>query len=94
MTNSKQGQTYNVIGKNIKKYRKLKGMTQRELAEKLLLSESFIAKLESVTYQSISVDTLKQIADVLETHIALFVIEDLEEFIEKAKEALDLQPTP
>ena len=94
MTNSKQGQTYNVIGKNIKKYRKLKGMTQRELAERLLLSESFIAKLESVTYQSISVDTLKQIADVLEVHIAFFVIEDLEEFIEKAKEMLDLQPTP
>lgn len=94
MTNSKQGETYNVIGKNIKKYRKLKGMTQRELAEKLLLSESFIAKLESVTYQSISVDTLKQIADVLGVHVAFFIIEDLEEFIEKAKEMLDLQLTP
>lgn len=94
MTNSKQWETYNVIGKNIKKYRKLKGMTQRELAEKLLLSESFIAKLESVTYQTISVDTLKQIADILDVHVALFVIEDLEEFIEKAKEMLDLQPTP
>ena len=94
MTNSKQGETYNVIGKNIKKYRKLKGITQRELAERLLLSESFIAKLESVTYQSISVDTLKQIADVLDVHVAFFIIEDLEEFIEKAKEMLDLQPTP
>ena len=94
MTNSKQWETYNVIGKNIKKYRKLKGMTQRELAEKLLLSESFIAKLESVTYQSISVDTLKQIADVLDVHVAFFIIEDLEGFIEKAKEMLDLQPTP
>ena len=31
---------YNTIGKNIKKYRKLKGWTQRELAEKLLLSDS------------------------------------------------------
>ena len=94
MTNSKHEDTYNVIGKNIKKYRKLKGMTQRELAEKLLLSESFIAKLESVTYQTISVDTLKQIAEVLDVHVAFFIIEDLEEFIEKAKEMLDLQPTP
>lgn len=94
MTNSKQGDMYNIIGKNIKKYRKQKGMTQRELAEALLLSESFIAKLESVTYQSISVDTLKQIADVLETHIAFFVIDDLNEFIEKTKEMLELQPTP
>ena len=94
MTNSKQGNMYNVIGKNIKKYRKLKGMTQRELAEALLLSESFIAKLESVTYQSISVDTLEQIADVLDTHIAFFVIEDLNEFIEKTEEMLEMQPTP
>lgn len=94
MTNSKQGNVYNVIGKNIKKYRKIKGMTQRELAEALLLSESFIAKLESVTYQSISIDTLKQIADVLETDIAFFVIDDLNEFIEKTKEMLEMQLTP
>ena len=94
MTNSKHGEMYNVIGKNIKKYRKVKGMTQRELAEKLLLSESFIAKLESVTYQTISIDTLEQIADVLDVHVAFFIIEDLEEFIEKTKEMLEMQPTP
>lgn len=60
---------YNIIGKNIKKYRKLKGWTQRELAEKLLLSDSFIAKLESVTHQTISIDTLEQIANILEVDI-------------------------
>lgn len=85
---------YNVVGKNIKKYRKLRGMTQRELAESLLLSESFIAKLESITYQSISIDTLKQIADALDVDIAFFVIDDLNEFIEKTKEMLEMQPTP
>lgn len=94
MTNSKQGDMYNVVGKNIKKYRKLRGMTQRELAESLLLSESFIAKLESITYQSISIDTLKQIADTLDVDIAFFVIDDLNEFIEKTKEMLEMQPTP
>lgn len=94
MTNSKQGDMYNVVGKNIKKYRKLRGMTQRELAESLLLSESFIAKLESITYQSISIDTLKQIADALDVDIAFFVIDDLNEFIEKTKEMLEMQPTP
>lgn len=67
---------YNVVGKNIKKYRKQKGLTQRELAESLLLSESFIAKLESTTYQSISIDTLKQIADKLEVAIGKFFDED------------------
>lgn len=69
---SKQTNIYNTIGKNIKKYRKLKGLTQRELAEKLLLSDSFIGKLESVTYQTISIDTLEQIATVLETDIQNF----------------------
>ena len=67
---------YNVIGKNIKKYRKLKGMTQRELAERLLLSDSFIGKLESITYQTISIDTLEQIAAVLEVSIKNFFDEE------------------
>ena len=60
---------YNIVGKNIKKYRKKNGLTQRMLAEKLLLSESFIAKLESTTYQTISLDTLEQIAHVLNIDI-------------------------
>lgn len=63
---------YNTIGKNIKKYRKLKGWTQRELAEKLYVSESFISKLESVTYQTIAIDTLEQIAKLLDTNIKNF----------------------
>lgn len=60
---------YNLVGKNIKKYRKLNNLTQRQLAEKLLLSESFIAKLESTTHQTISLDTLEQIAYILNTDI-------------------------
>ncbi len=63
---------YNIIGKNIKKYRTLKGMTQRELAEALLLSDSFIGKLESITHQTISIDTLEQIANLLEVDIQRF----------------------
>lgn len=79
MTNSKQYDIYNIIGKNIKKYRKEKGFTQRVLAEKLLLSESFIAKLESSTYQSISIDTLKHISIVLNVHITKFFDETVME---------------
>ena len=67
---------YNIIGKNIKKYRKKKGWTQRELAEKLLLSDSFIAKLESITHQTISIDTLEQIANLLEVPITKFFEEE------------------
>ena len=67
---------YNVIGKNIKKYRIKKGLKQRELAEKLYLSDSFIAKLESITYQSISIDTLEDIANILDTDIRNFFDRD------------------
>lgn len=63
---------YNTIGKNIKKYRKKKGWTQRQLAERLLLSDSFIGKLESITHQTISIETLEQIANVLNTDIRHF----------------------
>ncbi len=73
---SKQTNIYNVIGKNIKKYRKQKGLTQRELAEQLLLSDSFIGKLESITYQTISIDTLEQIATVLGVNIKCFFDEE------------------
>lgn len=69
---------YNIIGRNIKKYRKQKGITQRQLAEANFLSDSFIAKLESVTYQTISIDTLEKIAIFLGVDISKFFDEDNE----------------
>lgn len=66
---SSETNIYNIIGKNIKKYRKQNGMTQRELAEKMLLSDSFIAKLESSTYQTLSIDTLLQFSKTLNVNI-------------------------
>jgi len=69
---SKKSDIYNTIGKNIKKYRIKKGIKQRELADKLFLSDSFIAKLESVTHQTISIDTLEEFAKVLNCDITDF----------------------
>lgn len=63
---------YNTIGKNIKKYRKINGLKQHDLASKLYLSDSFIAKLESKTRQTISIDTLEQIANYLNVDITEF----------------------
>lgn len=63
---------YYRIGKNIRKYRIKKGMKQRELAEALFLSDSFIAKLESVTHQTIAIDTLEEFAKVLGVDIKAF----------------------
>lgn len=60
---------YDIVGQNIKKYRKLKGWTQKELADKAMVSDSLIAKLESITHQTISLDNLEHIADTLEVNI-------------------------
>ena len=79
MSQKKKSNIYNVIGKNIKKYRIKKGLKQRELAEALYLSDSFIAKLESITHQTISIDTLEEIADILECDIRDFFDKDVME---------------
>lgn len=57
---------YNVIGKNVKKYRKEKKWTQAELAEQIDYSLSFIASIESKKkYQTFSLGALWRIASVL-----------------------------
>lgn len=72
MANSKQEDIYNVIGKNIKKYRIKKNITQKQLADNLLLTDNFIAKLESNTRQTISIDTLYEISKELNVNISKF----------------------
>ena len=79
MSQKKKSNIYNIIGKNIKKYRMKKGLKQRELAEALYLSDSFIAKLESITHQTISIDTLEEIAEVLDCDIRDFFDKDVME---------------
>ena len=68
----KEKDIYYTIGQNIKKYRIEKGLKQRELADALFLSDSFIAKLESVTNQTIAIDTLEKFAKVLDVDIKDF----------------------
>lgn len=57
---------YGVIGKNVKKYRKLKGWTQEKLAEEIDYSLSFISALESAYHQTFSLGALWRISKVLE----------------------------
>lgn len=68
----KKKDIYYKIGKNIRKYRIEKGMKQHQLAEALFLSDSFIAKLESITHQTIAIDTLEKFAKVLDVDIKDF----------------------
>lgn len=68
-----------VIGQNIKKQRKIKGLTQEQLALKCTYDRSFIANLESEkVFQTISISSLNHIAKILEIHITK-LFEDLED---------------
>ena len=68
---------YNVIRKNIKKYRKEKKFTQQQLADATDLSVDYIGEIESPTKnKSFSIVTLGRIADVLEVDIKNFFNKD------------------
>lgn len=57
---------YNIIRKNIKKYRKERGLTSAELAEMVDLSHDFIRQIESEkTAYNFSVDTFYRISVAL-----------------------------
>lgn len=60
---------YEVIGKNIKKYRKLKGWTQEKLAEEIDYSLSFISGIESSYHQTFSLGALWRISQALEVDL-------------------------
>lgn len=67
------GYYYDIIRKNIKKYRKAKHLTQQQLADKADLSVDYVCEIESLTKnKSFSIVTLGRIADVLETDIKDF----------------------
>lgn len=68
---------YNTIRRNIKKYRKLKGLTSEELSEMVDLSHEFIRQIESekVAY-NFSVDTLYKISVALDVSIDTLIKKD------------------
>lgn len=68
---------YDIIRKNIRKFRKEKNWTQRQLAEKTDLSVDYIGEIESLTKnKSFSIITLGRIADVLKVDIRDFFVEE------------------
>ena len=63
----KRKQKYKMLGLNIAYYRKLKGLTQLQLAESINISRTHMSNIESPNMPtSISLDTLMDIADALE----------------------------
>ena len=64
---------YDIVRKNIRKYRKEKGFTQQRLADEADMSIDYLAEIESVKRRkTFSLATLGRIADVLEVDIRDF----------------------
>lgn len=78
LTKEDNNYIYYWVDKNIKKQRKIKGMTQKELAERCNYSENFIGDLENNTFKTCTLNTLYHISKVLGVHIKV-LFEDLEE---------------
>ena len=61
---------YNIVRKNIKKYRKLAGLTQQELADMIGVSMHYISQIESAKpYKYFTLIIIGRIADALNIDI-------------------------
>ena len=68
-----ENEIYYLVGQNIKKQRKLKGLTQLELSKKTYYSYEFIRKIESKSAcrNTFSLDTVDKIAKALNVNIKI-----------------------
>lgn len=60
---------YELVSKNIKKQRKLKKLTQEQLAKEMCYSTQFISNIESKNHQTFSLGTIWKLAQVLDIDI-------------------------
>lgn len=77
------------IGKNVKQFRKLRKLTQVELAEKANLSRSYLADLEGDRYNP-SVESLTSIAKVLNVGVHVLLGEETPDVSLTDKEERDI----
>lgn len=74
-----------ILAKNVKKFRKLRELTQQELADKLNIGIGSLAKIESTsskTHRFPSLPLLLKISEVLEIPIPLFFIDNVKDINE------------
>ena len=70
---------YILIGKNVRKYRKLRGMTQAELANKANYSKQFISNIENNVHQTFSLGTVCRLSLVLNVEFYKLCMEENKE---------------
>lgn len=65
----KKSSIYEIVSINIKKYRKLKGMTTKELALKTGYSHAYIRRIEGKCKKTFTILTIAVIANALDIDI-------------------------
>jgi len=80
MKNEIEKDIYYLVGQNIKKQRKLKGLTQKELAKNTFYSYEFIRKIESKSAcrNTFSLSTVEKISKALNIDVQI-LFEPLDE---------------
>lgn len=74
----KHADKYRIIGQTIKKYRKLRKLTQEQLAEKASISISYLTKIEALNCdQPFSLEVILDISEVLDVSVHQ-LLEDIE----------------
>ena len=70
INNNNNPNIYDIVRNNIRKYRKLKYMTQQELADAAELSHGYIREIESLNMGvTFSLDVVEKIATALEIEV-------------------------
>lgn len=70
-------QRLQTIGRNIAYWRKLRGLSQIDMAEKLSISRTHVSNIEALNVKtSISIDLLLEIADVLNVPVEILFRDD------------------
>lgn len=70
---------YELVSKNITRIREMRGLTKKELAEKIFFNPHFIYNIENMNYyQTFSIPTLVLLARGLDVDIREFFMEDEE----------------
>lgn len=68
---------YEIIARNLKKYRKQANLTQDELSLKCNYSKSFISNIESIkTHQTVSLGTLYKFAKTLNIPVYYLLVDE------------------
>ena len=63
------------VGKNIRLMRQMRGLTQKQLAQRLGVSESYVSEIENGA--NISIKKLQNFAEALKTNVKIFLEENI-----------------